>query len=626
MSRLALVCTFFLLYAANLSAQQPADAPRTVQVFCLAYSTGSDGKGYGTCSPLDITVGGPTDGKPRIGFFESEVGGSGPQWRAAGWTAAVTAAQITDFSPSATKVSFSVEGRIDGPSAGALMTIGVLAGVLGDTVRSDAAMTGTINPDGTIGPVGGIVRKIEGAAGQGKKLVLIPAGMRVERDSNIDEDVDLVEHGRNHGVDVRQVIDIYSAYKLMTGKELGRPPDADRPLSNPLVEAMVKNKLTLWQRRYATALARYKDLPQQDYLVQELIDSWKSSVSVLGRSESLFKEGEFAAAYWDRIMANMHAYMTMEWARCRSSYRTHGLDGAVKRVRDNSWLQSLVDETALRLQAKTPKTFDQLTMYVCSCDALLQALAYQKLAQQTLDNLPDEEEKAAEQALRAAGYQIVAWLDLQLVDDYLDFGDVFQGEAIPADAPVYAIADFYRRSAEANQSVFESLVIEPNARAAGISAQQVRQALSVKDEAYGVFRISLDDVQPQLSKYFGKGPALGYAYLATSLYLHRNAAGMVAKYYSLSAKLEDFKIVGVRSEGTLNDWLRFTEDQSRRNIAALKARGIDPTSCAQIYDIAHVMRARELDEKLSSLDLFWRANLNAVVLRRLSRAGAKPSP
>ena len=39
-------------------------------------------------------------------------------------------------------------------------------------------MTGTINPDGTVGPVGGIPQKVEGAADEGIKTVLIPAGQR----------------------------------------------------------------------------------------------------------------------------------------------------------------------------------------------------------------------------------------------------------------------------------------------------------------------------------------------------------------------------------------------------------------------------------------------------------------
>ena len=43
---------------------------------------------------------------------------------------------------------------------------------------TDITMTGTINPDGTVGPVGGIPEKIAGTAKAGYKRILIPAGQR----------------------------------------------------------------------------------------------------------------------------------------------------------------------------------------------------------------------------------------------------------------------------------------------------------------------------------------------------------------------------------------------------------------------------------------------------------------
>jgi len=49
------------------------------------------------------------------------------------------------------------------------MTSTLLALLHGDTVRADTAMTGTINPDGSAGPVGGIPLKIEGAKEKGLK-------------------------------------------------------------------------------------------------------------------------------------------------------------------------------------------------------------------------------------------------------------------------------------------------------------------------------------------------------------------------------------------------------------------------------------------------------------------------
>src|SRR5439155_87067 len=83
-------------------------------------------------------------------------GSTGPQWRAGVWVSAFVAAttlgkDLTDFTFSA-----STTGYIDGASASGLMAGGFLAAMTGTTVDPSVTMTGIINPDGTIGPVGGI--------------------------------------------------------------------------------------------------------------------------------------------------------------------------------------------------------------------------------------------------------------------------------------------------------------------------------------------------------------------------------------------------------------------------------------------------------------------------------------
>src|SRR5215831_10757177 len=73
---------------------------------------------------------------------------------------AVTVATLLTGAPLQGRYSFEITGQIDGPSAGALKTIGVLSLMRGDTLKSGITMTGTVNPDGTVGPVGGIPEKI----------------------------------------------------------------------------------------------------------------------------------------------------------------------------------------------------------------------------------------------------------------------------------------------------------------------------------------------------------------------------------------------------------------------------------------------------------------------------------
>lgn len=84
-------------------------------------------------------------------------------------------------------VSFRSDSTvIGGPSAGAVMALALttalhnlLAPADPWTLDAGVAGTGTINPDGTIGPVGGIPAKAEGAQAAGVEHFLYPAGLDV---------------------------------------------------------------------------------------------------------------------------------------------------------------------------------------------------------------------------------------------------------------------------------------------------------------------------------------------------------------------------------------------------------------------------------------------------------------
>lgn len=65
-------------------------------------------------------------------------------------------------------------GKIDGPSAGAAITMCVISALLDKPLRQDIALTGEISLRGKVKPVGGIFEKIYGAIRKGIKLVLVP--------------------------------------------------------------------------------------------------------------------------------------------------------------------------------------------------------------------------------------------------------------------------------------------------------------------------------------------------------------------------------------------------------------------------------------------------------------------
>lgn len=69
---------------------------------------------------------------------------------------------------------------VEGPSAGAALAIATIAALENKTANNSVMITGTINPDGTIGQVGGILEKAKAAKQAGAKLFLLPKGQGSE--------------------------------------------------------------------------------------------------------------------------------------------------------------------------------------------------------------------------------------------------------------------------------------------------------------------------------------------------------------------------------------------------------------------------------------------------------------
>ena len=69
---------------------------------------------------------------------------------------------------------------IGGPSAGAALTIATVAALENKTLKDDIVITGTIEPNGSIGQVGGVLEKATAAKDIGATVFLVPAGQSEE--------------------------------------------------------------------------------------------------------------------------------------------------------------------------------------------------------------------------------------------------------------------------------------------------------------------------------------------------------------------------------------------------------------------------------------------------------------
>lgn len=157
-------------------------------------------------------------------------------------TATLVAENVTSTHLSKIDVTLTIIAKnnkevevVDGPSAGAAITCAIISAIKGEKLNPSVYITGTINPGGIIGPVGGIPQKALAAAKNGAKVFLVPEGQSVitvyrEKVRKITPgfaiivrepyQIKLQDYLSSKGYNVRviEVKDILQAYNLMVLK------------------------------------------------------------------------------------------------------------------------------------------------------------------------------------------------------------------------------------------------------------------------------------------------------------------------------------------------------------------------------------------------------------------------
>jgi len=153
---------------------------RNVTVYAPAVAI--TGNGYvGVISTITITI--QSNGSGRV-FVDTlpltEVDMQGSARLAVKVASAlVESDELSNVDPSNFDYFFVVRTSapiIGGPSAGAIMTVATISLLENREMSNKTVMTGMINPDGSIGPIGGIPQKIDAAYSVGATHFLIPEG------------------------------------------------------------------------------------------------------------------------------------------------------------------------------------------------------------------------------------------------------------------------------------------------------------------------------------------------------------------------------------------------------------------------------------------------------------------
>ena len=152
--------------------------------------------------------------------------------------AMIVAEEVTGASLSSTDVILTIISDqetevVDGPSAGAAITVALISVITDAALNEGTYMTGTISSDGSIGPVGGIPEKALAAAERGATHFYVPQGqgtitIYVPKTINPfpgwtttvyeQQQMDLSDYLREKGHDltVEEVASIQNAYERFT--------------------------------------------------------------------------------------------------------------------------------------------------------------------------------------------------------------------------------------------------------------------------------------------------------------------------------------------------------------------------------------------------------------------------
>jgi uncharacterized protein len=576
----------------------------------------------GKLAPFTLNIQeGPRDQDFRLGFFETNVGQLGPTWRAASWMATAVGALETGKDVSTLRVSWETNGAVDGPSLGGIMTTAFVSALTGDEIKSDVAMTGTINPDGTIGPVGGIQYKIEAAAKEGVKTFLIPVGQRTENDPQSGQSIDLIRKGQLAGVTVQEVGTLAEAYEALTGKALPRvqAPSRAPELSSASYDRL-RPKVLEWTADYQESMGRFKTVRQS---IQDMYeDNVADAAAVQARSQKRLNEGAVSAAYWDIQDAAIQANEIALGARAYEFYDRGDFDGAANAVVQGAGV-SRVNTLIERLKSQQPSSPEEMVLIIDAWTAALWTVALDQASDTkvTMAKNAKDRDESFSHLLDAAAFLSREKYMAKAADDSLSFNfgrEKPSGQKIDPQA-LQAWATVFKRAAEANLTYFDALVLDQAAQELGIRTETLKDEFAAKNITYvgAVFGAS-PGVQEYLEKTIGKGPALAYAQLGFALASYVASSELVTKYYALAAELDDDgNITGFGRERALSSLLDAAGQQSRERIAAVDKAGMDSSFPVFVFQMAQAAREGTTLEKADALSQYWYASLYARLMATL---------
>ncbi|MGE0550350.1 MAG: S16 family serine protease [Kofleriaceae bacterium] len=618
--------------------------PTRVVVEAMTVSLGTTIAGGFT--PVKLSAAPNPDGSVQVGIYEEMSGGTGTQWRAGVWVAAYVAAStlgkdLTDYTFSA-----SSSGFIDGASASGLIAGGFLAAMTGAPIDPTVTMTGTINPDGTIGPVGGIPEKVTAAIDHGKKRIGFPIGMRWSTSEATGQRVDIVALAKRRGVVAVELASVHDVYRLLTGKELPVPvPLAEAEMAlDPQTVTLLETKYRGWQQRLAGEWSGLLQLQQAGRLPDALVVLARQAEAHAARAERFHKQGMLPAAYTKMLAAWMSAATATDTYDVLARVQAGDIRGAIAAIGALDELEQRTVDLFDRIGAAPPTTISGHLTMIAAFQAALRAWGFKVVANEIVERTKAllarlSGLQASERRSRAIADQVVGSVaptivligrtvaETALAGELLELGGQTSSGYRCSAQIVKQLSTSFQSASVAGIHYFDTLLVEPFAKSNQVSLDEARMKFAISDPNYLVAYMmshlqNAPGLPQQLKARWGER-SLSWALLslAGNELAFNHAAELVALHYSLGARTNPIgDVVAIEHDKAFRNMLATAERTARSAARAARiATGTIPVQATLSYQLARAQQDGDLSDQVSALASYWvssAASQTAVMLAR----------
>lgn len=563
----------------------------------------------------------------RVSLSEDIPGGTGKLLRSSAWMAAMVASLELNIPLANGTFEIEARGRIDGPSAGAAFATGLICLLQDIKFPADLALTGSLAPDGSIGPVEGIPQKLAAAKAAGLRRVIVPACQPIAKDER-GKEVTLAERAREIGIEILFAGDVHQAYEMATGRRV-RPPDP--PAAQPGYSKAVFDFLTRVCEEQIALYEKNREAIERFLKQKNLRPAAKT---LLAKIRADFDAGRGAFDAGKRYTAlgylkDANAAFSVLEPLSKTGELTDAARTAWQQRGEE--VQGKMTGTLFRGR-ENPGSLTTALVFAEEADWLFSATA--RISRATL-NLEDVQRRIAATGpgkIRGSLRQEQDYFTILLIyaclygEYQLGFRPVFDGlikatRSRGDDADPSAVRDWLpvllqAHLANAQYFTAGSALLSPELRQQMLVDQRVAAFLELT-------RLASERWEDLESSGTSAARPRGFDGLSGCLLwanAYCEAAVLQQKYVGLGGALDKNLEWKTLNQPTLAEMLKLAEARSLSGISLAKKERVDPSVLSLLHEKASWLRDSQEDaDRLESLRLFWRIALLGRLCVALSK-------